>query len=146
MADPCASDHARRIVAMLDWLLAVLGLFVLQTFVPPALRYFGGGRVIAALRIAAGPRDQQPPMPIVGERATRALANMHEALPVFLALALLHMLAPSDTALASRGAAVFFFARLVYVPAYMSGVIGLRSALWVVSWVGLAMMIAALSP
>lgn len=130
---------------MVTWILAVLALFVTQTLLPPTIRYLLAGPGVGdRLRIALGPRDVQPSLSPVGARAERALANLHEALPVFLTLALLHVALRTATASASYGAACFLAARVLYVPAYLSGVPGLRSALWVASWVGLAMMLLAL--
>jgi len=36
---------------------------------------------------------------------------------------------------------VFFVARLLYVPAYLSGVVGIRTLIWIASVVGLVMML-----
>ncbi|MGH7435682.1 MAG: MAPEG family protein, partial [Polyangiaceae bacterium] len=94
--------------------------------------------------IALGPRDEQPPLSAVAGRAQRALTNMQEALPVFLTLAILHVVLRTPGELPTRGAALFLGSRAVYVPAYLAGIIGLRSTVWAVSWVGLGMMIAAL--
>ncbi len=137
--------QGRRGERLIPWILAVLGVFVLQTLIPPIVRYlFAGPGTGARLRIALGARDEQPPLSEVGRRAERALDNMHEALPVFLTLAVLHLVQRTPGDLPNAGAAVFLVARVIYLPAYMSGITGLRSAVWVVSWVGLIMMIAAL--
>jgi len=126
-------------------ILAVLALFVLQTILPASFRYLLAGPGTARrLHIALGPRDTQPPMPPIGARAERALGNLQEALPVFLTLALLHVFQGSEHALAIQGARVFLAARVLYVPAYLSGIFGLRSAVWVASWVGLGMMLVPL--
>jgi uncharacterized MAPEG superfamily protein len=126
-------------------ILAVLSLFVVQTFLPSLIRYLGGGPGTGRrLLMALGPRDEQPPLTHIGERAQRALANMQEALPVFLALALLDVMRGTQEGQAVHGAWVFLIARLVYVPAYLIGVPGLRSLIWGVSWIGLAMMLTQL--
>jgi uncharacterized MAPEG superfamily protein len=39
------------------------------------------------------------------------------------------------------GAQIFFWARVLYLPVYCAGVTYLRTAIWVVSIVGLAMMV-----
>jgi uncharacterized MAPEG superfamily protein len=52
---------------------------------------------------------------MTGARSERALANMHEALPVFLALALLNLIVATAADMAVTGATVFFVARLLYV-------------------------------
>lgn len=105
----------------------------------------GGPGRLARLRIALGPRDYEPPFSAVGARAARALANMHEALPVFLTLGLLHVVRATDDALATSGAALFVAARALYVPAYLVGWPGVRSTIWVVSWLGLGAMIVTLA-
>jgi uncharacterized MAPEG superfamily protein len=81
---------------------------------------------------------------VTGGRAVRALANMQEALPVFLALALMNMILGTAAAMALTGAWVFFVARLLYVPAYLAGIPVLRTLIWAGAWVGLAMMLIPL--
>jgi len=123
--------------------LLVLALFVLQTLLPGRFREpspeGGKGKLIENL----GNRDHVRPLTVVGERATRALANMHEALPVFLALALLNMIVGTAAA-AVMGASLFLAARALYVAIYIAGIAVVRTLVWAVSWVGLAMMIAPL--
>ena len=123
--------------------LLVLALFVLQTLLPGRFREpspeGGKGKLVENL----GNRDHVRPLTVVGQRATRALDNMHEALPVFLALALLNMIVGTAAA-AVLGATVFLIARVVYVAIYMAGIAVVRTLVWAVSWVGLALMIAPL--
>ena len=125
--------------------LLVLALFVVQTLLPnrfrePAPPSEAGGLAASPL----GPRDHPPPLTVVGGRAARALANMQEALPVFLALALMNMIVGTAAALALTGGWVFFIARLLYVPAYLSGVPVIRTLIWAGGWVGLVMMLMPL--
>ena len=130
---------------MIGWILAVLALFVVQTLIPPTMRYYLSRRNLSEqIRQALGPRDAQPPLSPAGERAKRALNNMFEALPVFLTLAILIHIEKQNLDLARTGAAIFLGARIAYVPVYIAGISGLRSAIWSVSWIGLATMIAAL--
>jgi uncharacterized MAPEG superfamily protein len=118
-------------------ILLVLALFVIQTLLPACFGYLGAGRSFMA---ALGPRDDPPPQTRVGGRAERALANMQEALPEFLALALLNVFLGTG-ALATTGATVFLIARVLYVPAYLAGVTGVRTLIWAASVVGLVMML-----
>jgi uncharacterized MAPEG superfamily protein len=69
---------------------------------------------------------------------------MQEALPVFLALALLNLFVGTAAQLAVTGATVFLVARLLYVPAYLAGVAGLRTLIWAASIVGLVLMLLPL--
>ena len=128
------------------WLSCVMGLYILQTLIPNSVRYFSHEDLKEGLGIALGGRDEPPEMPVMGGRAERALNNMKEALPIFVTLALLTMLrGPEVEAAAGTGAMVFFIARALYVPAYLSGIPGLRSAIWMVSCAGLGMMAYALA-
>jgi uncharacterized MAPEG superfamily protein len=124
--------------------LLVLALFVLQTLLPACFRYMSGPEVGRKLALALGPRDNPPPQTVVGGRAERALTNMQEALPVFLALALLNLFVGTAAQLAVTGATVFLVARLLYVPTYLAGVAGLRTLIWAASIVGLVLMLLPL--
>jgi uncharacterized MAPEG superfamily protein len=121
-------------------ILLVLALFVVQTLLPNRFRERGAVGGGARLAEALGPRDELPPLTRVGGRAERALANMHEALPVFLTLALLNLILGTG-ALATTGATVFLVARVLYVPAYLAGVVGVRTLIWMAAVVGLVMML-----
>jgi len=121
-------------------ILLVLALFVLQTLLPNRFRERGAGGAGARMAEALGPRDDLPPLTRVGGRAARALANMQEALPVFLTLALLNLILGTG-ALAVTGAAVFLVARILYVPAYLAGIVGVRTLIWAASLVGLVLML-----
>ncbi len=86
----------------------------------------------------------RPAPTLLAGRMERALRNMFEALPVFLTLALLAVIQGIDSGLAVTGAAVFFFARVAYVPAYGSGIVLLRSGVWTVGFVGLILMVVGI--
>jgi uncharacterized MAPEG superfamily protein len=125
-------------------ILLVLALFVIQTLLPNRFREPGGPAAGSKLAQALGPRDHQPPLTRIGGRAERALANMQEALPVFLALALLNLIVGTAAGMAITGATVFLVARVLYVPAYLSGITGLRTLIWAVGVAGLVMMLMPL--
>jgi len=127
---------------MTTWILAVLGVFVAQTLLPAWLMLYDADDPKQRLRESLGPRDDAPPLPVYAERAKRALNNMYEAMPVFIILSMLIMIRGEESEpLAQTGAMVFFFARALYVPAYLAGVPGLRSAIWGVGGIGLGMML-----
>ena len=124
-------------------ILLVLALFVLQTLLPGRFREpspeGGKGKLVENL----GNRDHVRPLTVVGERAARALANMHEALPVFLALALLNMIVGTRRHGRYRRHSVPHRTRRVC--RYLRrGVPVLRTLVWGIGWVGLALMIAPL--
>lgn len=127
-------------------ILAVLALFVVQTLLPATFRYLLAGLgTVSRLKIALGSRDTQPPLSTTGARAERALTNMHEALPVFMTIALLLVFHGANEGLAIQGAWIFLVSRVLYVPAYLAGVFAIRSAIWVASLAGQTMMIIALA-
>jgi uncharacterized MAPEG superfamily protein len=125
-------------------ILLVLALFVLQTFLPGLFRQPAGPGDASGLMEILGNRDRQRPLTVVGERAARALGNMQEALPVFLALALLNLIVGTAAATAIAGAWIFLVARVVYLPVYLAGVPVLRTLIWTGGWVGLLMMLIPL--
>src|SRR5258708_2732281 len=126
---------------MILLVLLVLALFFVQTLLPGRFREPVAPGQPGKLAENIGNRDHMRPFTVTGQRAARALANMQEAMPVFLALALMNMIAGSAAALAVTGAIVFLVARVLYVPLYLSGIMGLRSFVWSVSWLGLILML-----
>ena len=91
------------------------------------------------MRIAFGNRDDVPePEPLAG-RADRAARNMLENLAIFTAVIAAVQLSGKASAQTQLGATLFFWARL-------AGIIYLRTAIWLVSIVGLAMVAAAVLP
>jgi uncharacterized MAPEG superfamily protein len=92
---------------------------------------------------AFGNRQNLPePTPLAG-RADRAAKNMVENLAMFVALVAAVHFAGRASAHATIGANIFFWARVAYWPCYLAGIPYLRSAIWTVSLIGMAMMGAA---
>jgi uncharacterized MAPEG superfamily protein len=92
--------------------------------------------------VAFGNREGVAPPLDMGGRADRAAKNMLEGMVMLLAVVLAAQLAGKG-AQAAAGASVFFWARLVYWPVYMAGIIYLRTAVWFVSIIGLLMIVWA---
>ena len=95
------------------------------------------------MKVGLSNRDHLPEATPLGGRAERAAANTKENFILFAALALTAQLAGFGEQ-ATAGAAVFFWARVVYLPVYLLGITYLRSAIWGVGTVGLGMMLMAL--
>lgn len=125
-------------------ILLVLALFVIQTLLPGRFREPPAPGTPNKLAENLGPRDHVRPLTVTGQRAARALANMQEALPVFLGLALMNLIIAPEASFAVTGAWVFLIARVVYVPLYLAGVPVVRTLAWVASWVGLILMLVPL--
>nr|WP_298145564.1 MAPEG family protein [uncultured Pseudomonas sp.] len=119
-------------------ILLVLGLYMLQLFLQETSR-FGFD-----LRGIVGNRDNAPPLSTLAGRLERAKGNMLESLPLFLGIALLAVAKGRETALVNNAASVFLFARIAYVPAYVSGLPMLRSAVWLVGVASLVVMACAI--
>jgi len=124
----------------LTYLALTLVLALVQVFLPAGARTVEFG-----LTWNAGPRDETPvaTRPLTG-RLERAQANLYETLPLFIGAVLIAHVAGRDGALTGWGAALYFWARIAYVPLYALGVPYIRSLVWVVSLAGLLMVLAAL--
>ncbi len=115
-------------------ILLVLALYAVQLFLQETSRFgFDLWGIV-------GNRDNLPEMSAVAGRLDRAKNNMLEALPIFLALALLALIKGGDTSQVAHAALIFLIARVVYVPAYVSGVHMVRSLVWLVGVASLVMM------
>jgi uncharacterized MAPEG superfamily protein len=79
---------------------------------------------------------------IVAARAERALANFIENYPPFIALDL-GLIATGRTG--GWGAILWIIARIAYLPIYLAGVPIVRSGIWLLSVIGLLMMLARLA-
>ena len=91
-----------------------------------------------------GARDEKmPPLSPKAERLSRAQSNLYETLPLFIAAVLGLHAAGISTPMTVLGAQLWFWGRVAYVPLYAFGVRWLRSIVWMVSFVGLVMLVAA---
>ena len=92
-----------------------------------------------------GPRDDNRQSGnVMAGRLKRALENLLETYPAFVALALALAVTGKTGGIAATGAWVWLIARVVYVPLYAFGVPAVRTLAWVVSVVGLLMMLVRL--
>jgi uncharacterized MAPEG superfamily protein len=94
----------------------------------------------AGMRLAFGNRERMPEPSPLAARADRAARNMLENFPLFLAVLLAAHLAHAPAETLRLGAAIFFWARLVYFVVYVAGVPYVRSVVWGVSLVGLVLL------
>ena len=124
----------------LTYLAATLILALVQVFLPAGARTVEFGS-----KWNAGPRDQTPAAKTsLTGRLERAQANLYETLPLFIGAVLIAHVAGRNGVLTAWGTALYFWARVVYVPLYAFGVPYVRSLVWTVSFAGLAMILAAL--
>lgn len=67
------------------------------------------------------PRDEQRPVSTVKSRNLRAFANFMQTFPIFAVAVLVSHAYGRDEAAATWGAQLYFWARLFYVPLYLTG-------------------------
>lgn len=92
-----------------------------------------------------GPRDEErEPRNVMAGRLQRALRNLLETYPAFVALALALAVTGKTGGMAATGAWIWLIARVVYLFLYAGGAPALRTLAWVVSVVGLVLMLARL--
>jgi uncharacterized MAPEG superfamily protein len=94
--------------------------------------------------MAFGNRDAVPEATGFAGRAERTARNTLENFILFAVLALVASAANVASARVVLGAQVFFWARMVYIPIYYLGVPYVRTLVWTVGIVGLAMMVIGL--
>ena len=124
-------------LTILAWTLV---LAIVQVFLPAGFRNRETG-----IAFNAGPRDEPgPPVGKVTGRLKRAQANLYESLPLFAAAVLIAHVAHREGALTLAGAWAYLIARIVYVPLYGFGVPKVRSVVWGVSLLGLALILVAI--
>ena len=89
-----------------------------------------------------GARDEElpPANPLVG-RLTRAQANFFETFPLVIAAILIVQAAGLNSKWTAIGALVWLGARVIYLPLYAMGVPVVRTLVFMVSLVGLLMVL-----
>lgn len=97
------------------------------------------------LKWNAGARDGTPgDTGVLAGRLARAQSNLLETLPIFAAAVIMAQVSGENGWLTCVGAYLYFFGRLIYAPVYAMGIPYLRTVIWLASFVGLCMVIAAL--
>ena len=96
-------------------------------------------------RWTAGSRDEgAEPLRGVAGRLERALRNFLETFALFAAVVLAAHASETHGALTEWGARLYFWARVAYVPLYAAGIPIVRSLVWNVATIGIALIIVAL--
>jgi uncharacterized MAPEG superfamily protein len=99
-----------------------------------------GANTQVGLNTLAGNRDSLPDITGWAGRAKRAHLNMIENLVLFAALVLAAVAAGKTNDMTLLGAQIFLYARVAYALVYLIGLPWLRTGVWAVSVVGLAMI------
>ena len=99
-----------------------------------------GAMMQVGLPTLAGNREGLPEIKGWGGRAARAHRNMLENLVLFAILVIAALLAGKTNDTTLLGAQIFFWARVAYALVYLIGLPWVRTGVWAVSIVGLAMI------
>jgi uncharacterized MAPEG superfamily protein len=96
-------------------------------------------------RWTASPRDEKvEPLRGVAGRPDRALRNFVETFPLFAAVVLAAHVTDTHNALTKWGVRLYFWGRVAYVLLYAAGVPLIRSLVWNVATIGIALIVGAL--
>lgn len=127
-------------LTLLGWTLLLALVYIL---LPATLRNKETGNAYnVSARDSAGPT-----MGVMTARLKRAQANLFETLPLLIGAVLVAHVAGREGALTVWGAAIYLAARVAYLPLYAFGVPVLRTLTWLVSMLGLGLILwAILSP
>lgn len=91
------------------------------------------------------PRDEpRESKSVVARRLYRALKNLLETYPAFIALVVALVVTGKTGGLAATGAGLWLAARVIYVLIYAAGVPVVRTVVWLASIVGLILMLIRL--
>ncbi len=90
------------------------------------------------------PRDAAaPPVSVLTARLLRAFANFRETFVFFAVAVLAVTLLGKGNAASALGAQLYFWARLIYVPVYAAGIPVARTLIWILSIVGIVLVLLA---
>lgn len=92
----------------------------------------------------AGPRDEPFEAGPVAGRLKRAFENFKETYVFFAVIVVALAFVRKSDALSLAGAWTYLIARIVYIPCYAFAVTYVRSLVWIVSLVGIAMTACSL--
>ena len=99
-----------------------------------------GAMMQVGLASLMGNREGMPDIRGWGGRAARAHRNMLENLVLFAALVLAAAIAGKTNDMTLLGAQIFLWARVAYALVYLVGLPWIRTGVWAVSVIGLAMI------
>jgi len=121
------------------WMAVITWLLLLVASLIRARILSAGG-----LQVVTGNREGLPEPTGLAGRAERTARNTLENFVLFAAIALTAHAAGLSSPRIESGATLFFWARIVYVPVYYLGVEYLRTGVWLVSVIGLGVMLSAM--
>jgi uncharacterized MAPEG superfamily protein len=119
----------------LQMLLYTVALFLVQLVAQVVAEVIQHG-----IGYAVSSRDDwQNPTGMAG-RIERAYFNLLETMPAFAALVLIVLYTGNANENTALGAQIYFWGRLLYVPAYLAGIPFVRTIIWTISTLGLVLI------
>ncbi|MBX2994151.1 MAG: MAPEG family protein [Bdellovibrionaceae bacterium] len=114
---------------------AILGLVQLLAATQAATKVRG-------LKWNVSPRDQKmPELTGIPGRLDRSFKNFLETFPFFVAATFAVVASGRTSEISALGAQLYFFARLIYWPLYAFGIPYVRTLIWSVSMLGVAILL-----
>jgi uncharacterized MAPEG superfamily protein len=117
-------------------ILALYGLLVVVTLLlqaTGAMTQLGMGYLLSS-------RDEERTVTGMTGRLDRALTNSVTAMALFAPVILLHIAAGTTSSQTLLLAQAFLIGRVIYLPAYVFGLVGIRSAAWALGFVSTAVL------
>ncbi|PCI06006.1 MAG: hypothetical protein COB78_05410 [Hyphomicrobiales bacterium] len=116
-------------------------LYTVVLFFVQLLAHMGSGLLDFGAGHAIGARDEDPEPGVIGGRLERAYYNLLETMPPFAALVLIGLYTGKVNEMTALGAQIYFWGRVAYVPAYVAGIPFIRSIIWFISTIGMAIIL-----
>src|SRR5450830_1135996 len=88
---------------------------------------------------------EMPELNPMAARLVRAQANLFETLPLFAIAILIATVANKTGWMTKVGSVTYLIGRVIYLPLYAFGVPVVRTIVWLISMVGLLLVLAALA-
>lgn len=124
----------------LQYLIFAVFLLIIQLVLQA-----GAGFLTNGLMGLAGSRDDEVLVDGIGGRFERAYYNMLETFPIFATLVLVIEVSVANELMDRSTSSIlavqlYFWGRVVYLPAYIVGIPFLRTAVWLISMAGILML------
>ena len=116
-------------------------LYTVVLFFVQLLAHMGSTLFELGIGFGASARDDNPEIGTICGRLERAYYNLLETMPPFAALVLIGLYTGKVNEMTALGAQIYFWGRVAYVPAYVSGIPFIRSIIWFISTVGMAIIL-----
>ncbi len=92
-------------------------------------------------KTAMGPRDARVELSGTAGRLQRAMTNHFEGLILFTIAVVVVSLSDQSTTLTRTCAHIYLIARIIYIPAYVQGLVPWRSVIWAIGFTATVVML-----